>query len=78
MIPMNNLLLWAALGLAPTAAPVDGSPAAGCPKCDCCGCCETGTCTCTTCTCECCVDECPAAGVNAERASRCDSGCCGA
>ena len=73
---MNSFLLWAALGLVPAAAPVDGAPQAGCPKCDCCSCCETGTCTCTTCTCECCVDECPAAGAKAEREGYCGSGCC--
>ncbi|NCA11827.1 hypothetical protein EBR56_08475 [bacterium] len=77
---MNSFLLWfliwAAVGLVPATALVDGGPQAGCPKCECCGCCETGTCTCTTCTCECCVDECPTAGLKAERERCCGSSCC--
>ncbi len=73
---MNSLFLWAALGLTAFVPAINGSPTVGCPKCDCCTCCETGTCTCTECGCECCVDECPTAGVKAERAACCSSGCC--
>ena len=73
---MNSLILLAALALVPFVPATSSSQNAGCGKCDCCGCCETGSCVCTSCTCVCCVDECPTAGLKAEQAGCCVSGCC--
>ena len=68
---MNSLILFAALALVPFVPATSSSLDTGC-----CGCCETGSCVCTSCTCDCCVDECPTAGLKAEQAGCCGSGCC--
>jgi len=76
ILPMNSLILLAALALVPFVPATDSSRNVGCGKCDCCGCCETARCECTSCTCVCCVEECLPASVKAEQAACCGSGCC--
>jgi hypothetical protein len=76
ILPMNSLILLAALALVPFVPATDSSRNVGCGKCDCCGCCETARCECTSCTCVCCVEECQSSVLKAEQSICCGSGCC--
>ena len=57
-VPMNSLILWAALALVSFVPTNAIKLNAGCPECDCCGCCDTGVCECKVCACDCCATGC--------------------